>query len=161
MNKTKGSMWKLLTMAFVIILVSFTAVIVADDDLKWYEKEKPSDTISQQNKDKLILEDKFVWNSSSYWKEGNCYYYDLLIGNGSHIRWQDLRRELKCQTDFSTEFNLTTTEIETLQIADVTWTLQQLGDVPVVQEVVKTASEKGENFKESKIRDKGIIIDGK
>lgn len=141
-----------------LILLSVISLAVADDlDLisldsglakplldKWYDKKLPTTNLRPEEKQKLILEDKTLWYSNSFWKSNNCYYFDLYIGNETNITWSDSNRELKCTSE-----NLSQSEIETLQLANVEWTLQQLGKTePALASPSRISAKKGQNFKD-------------
>lgn len=141
----------------VLLLMSLTFVVAKEDVIaKWFEKEKPSDVLSVQQETKLIADEKYIWQTTKYWQEGNCYYYDLSIGNTTDTTWSDPRRELKC---FVKPTTLTDGEISDLQIADVKTTLKQLGTPPTVIPIQSyVASPKSEDLKNKKIYEEGLEV---
>lgn len=129
-----------------LIIVSLLAVVVTAKETGWFDKQLPSSELSVEQKE--VLESKGItqWKSNSYWREGNCYYYDLIIGTDADETWSDPRRELFCGK------TLTTDEIETLQLKHISWTLQQLSvDTVAATDPVKTKAVKGEQIKDQKV----------
>lgn len=139
--------------AISILLIS-SFVLAGDEISNWFDKDKPSETITLDEKQTLIEKEMYVWHSESFWREGNCYYYDLSIGNTTDTTWSNNRRELICTTT-----QLSDAEIEAYQIADIKWTLAQLGtDAQAEVQLVKTPASKGENIRDETVTDKGVEI---
>ena len=144
---------KLLLISIIIGLLLLSSFVVAKGQ-NWYDKQKPSDNVDPVVETNLINKQVYVWNTTQYWKDGNCYYYDLYIGNSTNSTWQDTHREIECGKI------LTDAEIEDKQLANVAWTLQQLGAVEqVVTQVTKTDSKKGEDLKNKKVMNNDIVTE--
>jgi hypothetical protein len=123
-----------------------TSIVIAEDKIsKWFDKGTPSEKIDTTTKSKLIETDKFIWNTTQYWKENNCYYFNLFIGNETNVTWEDNRRELIC-----TQKTLSDAEVNDLQLANIQWTLEQLGKPTIIESpIVRIEAKKDENLKEN------------
>jgi len=152
--KTNYNLKTVIIVTMLVGLVLMSGFAVAKNE-KWYEKETPSTLIKFEDKQKLITtKDQYVWNTTRYWKESNCYYFDLMIGNSTNVTWTDSRRELKCTTE-----TLTDSEIDALQAENIAWTLGQLSqDTPVVV-ITNVKKEKSEDLKKGSVSDNGITMD--
>lgn len=152
--KTNFNLKAVIISMMLMTLVLGSAFVVAKNE-KWYEKEKPSDKLNLVEQTKLItVKDQYVWNTSSYWKDGNCYYFDLKIGNSTNVTWTDPRRELTCTTK-----SLSIGEIDDLQAENIAWTLRELAKDEVVPVVVLTDNKKSEDLKKGTISDAGVTMD--
>lgn len=131
-----------LKILIVICIIAILSLTVYAEDLFISREPKPSEKLDPIVKDTLIKKDFYVWNTTQFWKENNCYYFDLTIGNETNITWEDKQRELIC-----TDKYLNNEEIEKLQLLNVEWTLKQLSIDAVVTPLTVTKAEKGENLK--------------
>lgn len=160
---------KITLISVIVITLLIISSFVVAKGTNWYDKQLPSANLNITEQTKLISDNKYIWNSNSYWKSGNCYYFDLSIGYNTTIydeilkkdvpftnyTWIDSNRELICTTKA-----LSLAEIETLQLDNVAWTLDQLGQTQVVvSEPIKTPAKKGENLKDKTISDASVTID--
>lgn len=163
MNKT-------MVIAAIIIVLCVSAGLAKD--LTWSGIEIPSEKLSKTELADLELKKITQWKSEAYWRDGNCYYYDLSIGDEDmgllksklvasyddegNIRydvveevvqptWQDPRREFYCGEPLLPE------QLQALQLKDITWTLQQLSKEEQSEQIVKIYSQKGEDFKKNVI----------
>lgn len=144
---------KLFVISSIIILILVASLSVGAT-LKWYDIKEPSAKLTPQENLTLITNEQYVWKTDKYWKEGNCYYYNLNIGNTTNVTWSDHRREITC-----TSKNLSASEIEDLQLSNVEWTLKQLSVVAVPsQTITYVDSKKGEDLKSGDIYDAGIKV---
>lgn len=152
-----------ITIIAITLFLSFVTVLAKGE--QWFDKGKPSEAISLQDKSTLVTQKNITkWQSNTYWKEGNCYYFDLeldspktgqietaysfdeLTNTTTEINktigpaWQDARRELSCGR------LLSDSEIQDLELKNIQWTLQQLAATDTPTQIVKTQSLKGENI---------------
>lgn len=168
MNKIKV----LLLLTTVLILTSI--VLTFAPSPKWFETGTPSQTLTKTESDTLKATNKYIWSSELIWKEGRCYYFDLLITNETGYKvpempsnlspserlefynsipkseeWKDNRRELIC-----TDKILSQTELETLQLQNVEWTLKQIvKSADATQTPTTYNTPKGENIKSGTVKD--------
>ena len=160
---------KITIISITILALLFISSFAVAKGFNWYDTNLPSAKLDATEQNKLISDNKYIWNSNSYWKAGNCYYFDLSIGYNTTIyneilkkdvpfinyTWVDSNRELLC-----TNKVLSLAEIETLQLNNVAWTLDQLGQAQaVVSEPIKTPAKKGENLRDKTINDASATID--
>lgn len=115
--------------------------------LPWYKQTLPSQMIDTASVDTLTIGNQYVWNTTQYWKDGQCYYFDLYVGNETNVTWQDTRRELTCG-----KVDLSADEVDKLELNNVAWTLDQLGmSAQPSAPVIKTDALKGENIKKAQV----------
>lgn len=156
-NKNNGvPRLKEISIVFFIIAASLTLIsLSAAKGNNWYDKlTTPAATLTVEAVDTLTTNNQYIWNTTQWWKEGNCYYFDLYIGNETNVTWSDTRRELTC-----TNKVLSIDNIDQLELSNVAWTLDQVGMTqPKFVEPVKTKSVKAENLKTKTLTtDAGII----
>lgn len=146
----------LLVSIVLITLILLSSIVVAKEE-RWFDKTKPSDNINATSKQTLLDNQMYIWNTTGYWKDRNCYYFDLYIGNESKVLWQDKEREIACEY---TNVTLTAAEIEAAQILNVKTLLNKLAESKQVatSNVTKIASIKEENLKKGTVTDGTTVI---